>query len=54
MSTEVNAIIGELQDQLRMLSSRAAQLAGQVAIVTQERDEAKKSRDEDKDSVGSE
>ena len=54
MSTEVNAIIGELQEQMRLLSSRAAKLAGQLATVTQERDEAKKSHDEDKHSAGSE
>lgn len=55
MSTEVNAIIGELQEQLRLLSSRAAQLAGQLAIVTQERDEfQKKPRDEDENTAGSE
>ncbi len=55
MSTEVNAIIAELQEQLRVLSSRAAQLAGRLAIVTQERDKfQKKLGDEDKDSAGSE
>ncbi len=53
MNTEVNAIIGELQEQLRLLSSRAAQSAGRLAIVTKERDEfQKKADDEDNSTAG--
>ena len=55
MSVEMNAIISELQEQLRLLSSRAAQAAAQLATVTKERDELReKSKANDKDSTGPE
>ena len=52
MAADVNAIIAELQEQLRLLSSRAAQLAGQLATLASERDELQKKVDEHREGNG--
>ena len=45
MSVEINAIIAELQQQIAVFSSRAAQHAGALATMTAERDALKKECD---------
>jgi hypothetical protein len=46
MATDINGIVTELQEQLKWLSSRAAQLAGQLTAVIKERDELQEKLDE--------
>ncbi len=48
-TTEVNALITELQQQLVVLSSRAAQYAAMVAVVTSELDLLKQEQETQKD-----
>ena len=45
MSVEINALVAEFQQQITVLSSRAAQYAARLAVATAERDALKKEQE---------